>query len=193
MLNILLYQNINYTITQSFSPLPREDGRKLINTQRKRLIATEDDGLSQIEAITEALDNLASGDICFGKYHFSIIIFGDSIKEVEDNTNIVIRELNDLGLGVCVADIALPATYFSQLPCNFSIRPRCVLISSANFSSLITLHNFPVGKRSNNCWGDATTIIKTPNGQPYYLNFHQTTRGNDFGEKLLGNTLIIGQ
>lgn len=87
----------------------------------------------------------------------------------------------------------MPATYFSQLPCNFSIRPRCVLISSVNFSSLIALHNFPLGKRSNNCWGDATTIIKTPNGQPYYLNFHQTTRGNDFGEKLLGNTLIIGQ
>uniref|UniRef100_UPI000AECC619 hypothetical protein n=1 Tax=Campylobacter coli TaxID=195 RepID=UPI000AECC619 len=51
------------------------------------------------------------------------------------------------------------------------------------------------GKRDKNCWGDAVSILKTPNKQPYYFNFHQSSGANknDFGELFLANTLILGQ
>lgn len=103
--------------------------------------------------------------------------------------------MNGLGFGVTLATIALPATFFSQLPSNFAIRPRINLISSINYSSLIGLHNFSMGKRDKNCWGDAVSVLKTPNKQPYYFNFHQNSglNKNDFGELFLANTLILGQ
>lgn len=193
ILDTLMYLNVDYTITQSFVPISNVESKAILKKQRKQLIASEDDSTSQITEFEEALDNITSGEICFGKYHFSVLCYGNSIKEAQDNTNIIARELNEAGFSVTLADIALPATYFAQFPCNFGIRPRAIHITSANYSSLIALHNFSIGKRTNNCWGDATTIIKTPNGQPYYLNFHQSTKGNDFGDKLLGNTLVIGQ
>ncbi|WP_104722721.1 VirB4 family type IV secretion/conjugal transfer ATPase [Helicobacter mesocricetorum] len=195
ILDILMYLNLEYIITQSFSPIPRIDAKSAIVKQKKQLIATEDDGFSQVAQIDEALDQLTNGEISFGKYHFSILVYGDSIQECKDNTNEVITRMNELGFSVVLATIALPATFFAQLPSNFAIRPRINLISSINFSSLIALHNFSIGKRDKNCWGDAVSILKTPNKQPYYFNFHQSSGANknDFGELFLANTLILGQ
>ncbi|RDU62116.1 type IV secretion system protein VirB4 [Helicobacter didelphidarum] len=193
ILDILMYLKINYIITQSFSPLARVEAKAALSKQKKQLISSEDDSMSQIEELDYALDSLASGNISFGKYHFSIIVFGESVKECRENTNDIITSLNDLGFNVTLANIALPATYFAQFPCNFALRPRINLISSLNYSSLIGLHNFSVGKRDKNCWGEACTILKTPNGAPYYLNFHQSSNKDDFGKLFLANTLIIGQ
>lgn len=193
LLDILMYVKANYIITQSFSPLPKVEARSALNKQKKQLISSQDDSLTQIEELDYALDSLASGEIGFGKYHFSIIVFGNSVQECKDNANTIITKLNDLGFSTTLANIALPATYFAQFPSNFALRPRINLISSINYSSLVGLHNFSIGKRSKNCWGDATTILKTPNGSPYYLNFHQSTQKDDFDKLYLGNTLIIGQ
>ncbi|TLD80756.1 VirB4 family type IV secretion/conjugal transfer ATPase [Helicobacter sp. MIT 11-5569] len=195
ILDVLMYLDIEYIITQSFSPIPRIDAKSAISKQKKQLIATEDDGFSQVAEIDDALDQLTNGEISFGKYHFSILVYGDSLKECKDNANEVITRMNELGFGVTLATIALPATFFSQLPTNFAIRPRINLISSLNYSSLIALHNFAMGKRNKNCWGDAVTILKTPNKQPYYFNFHQSSGAskNDFGDFFLANTLILGQ
>ncbi len=193
ILNTLLYLNVNYTMTQSFTPIPRQEAKEQLKKQEKQLISSEDDSKTQLEQFEFALDDLISGELCFGKYHFSIVVFGSTIKEVKHNTNKVVTCLNNIGLGVVLADIALPATYFSQFPTNFAIRPRISFISSKNYSSLIALHNFPKGKAKNSCWGDAVTILKTPNKQPYYLNLHKVTHKNDFGEHYLGNALLIGQ
>ncbi|EAJ5394108.1 type IV secretion system protein VirB4 [Campylobacter jejuni] len=195
ILDILMYLDVEYTITQSFSPIPKIDAKSAISKQKKQLIATEDDGFSQVAQIDEALDQLTNGEISFGKYHLSILVYGNTIKECKDNTNEVVTKMNELGFGVTLATIALPATFFSQLPSNFAIRPRINLISSINYSSLIALHNFSMGKRDKNCWGDAVSILKTPNKQPYYFNFHQSSGANknDFGKFFLANTLILGQ
>ena len=56
------------------------------------------------------------------------------------------------------------------------------------------MHNFTVGKRDGNPWGEAVTILRSPASQPVYFNFHATPRGEDsFGKTALGNCQIIGQ
>ena len=45
--------------------------------------------------------------------------------------------MQDLGFGVTLADIALPSTYFAQIPSNFVLRPRVSLITNKNYSDLI--------------------------------------------------------
>lgn len=195
ILNVLMYLDIEYTITQSFQTLARIEAKSALDKQRKQLIASEDDALSQVAQLDFALDSLASGELSFGKYHFEILVFGDTPKECKDNTNAVITRLNELGFMASIANIALPSAFFSALPCNFAFRPRVNLISSLNYSALIALHNFDKGKRDKNCWGDAVTLLKTPNKSPYYLNFHQSGGKNkdDFGEAFLANSLILGQ
>ncbi len=193
ILNTLMYLNINYTITQSFAPLPKHEAKHSLKKQEKQLLSSEDDSTTQLLQFEQALDELTNGEISFGDYHFSIIVYANSIKEVKDNTNSVINELNDLGFGVTIADIALPATYFSQFPTNYALRPRVSPISSKNYSSLVALHNFPQGRKNNNCWGEAVTILKTANKQPYYFNIHQIGSSNDFGEFTLGNFTALGQ
>ncbi len=193
MLDSLMYLDVNYTITQSFSPLARVKAKEKLKKQQKHFQASEDDSVTQAEQFNIALDELTNGDICFGNYHFSIVVFGEDLKIVKDNTNKVITHLQDVGLQVTLADIALPHTYFSQIPTNFALRPRVSLISNENYASLIALHNFPKGRDKNNPWGDAVTVLKTPSKQPYYFNFHAQKSKNDFGDFTLGNFLALGQ
>lgn len=194
ILDALMYLNCEFTITQSYIPLSQIEAKSALKTQANQLKSVEDDSISQTAQIEQALDDLASGEIGFGNYHFVIIVFGDSLKECKDNTNQTITLLNEIGILTSIAEIALPASYFSQMPCNFAFRPRIHKISTANYSSLIALHNFSSGKRDKNCWGEAVCMLKTPNKSPYYLNFHQSNNNkDDFGELFLANSLILGQ
>lgn len=165
-----------------------------IKLQERRLISANDDAKSQILDLDKAKDELASGEIVFGKYHFSIMIFSDSKDDISKKTNDIITDLTNKGFLITGSSIALPATYFSQFPANFGIIPRVHTVSSLNFASFLALHSFPTGRKNNNQWGEALTIFKTPSKQPYFFNFHKVRDGfNDFGEALLGNTLILGQ
>lgn len=193
ILNILMYLDIDYTITQSFSPKQKIDAKNALTKQQNQLEGSEDDAVTQITEISIALDQLISGEISFGEYHFCITIFANTKKKLIYDTNEALASLTDTGFTPILADIALPATFFAQLPANTSYRPRVDMLSSLNFSSLTSFHGFPKGKRNLNCWGDAITILKTPNKQPYYLNFHENQKEDDFGDFHLGNVFIIGK
>jgi len=193
MLNCLMNLDINYTVTQSFQPMSKREGKEKLVKQEKQLIASEDDSLTQLEQFAIAQDELTSGNLVFGTYHFSLCVYGKTIDEVKDNSNVIINTLNEEGFLTTLSSIALPTTYFAQFPSNFALRPRVVSISSKNYSSLLALHNFPVGKFDKNCWGECISVLRTPIKTPYYLNLHQTIRKNDFGEFNLANTLILGQ
>ncbi len=193
ILDELMYLNTNYIITQSFSPIPKVEAKEKLKKQRNNLISADDDGISQLEQFDVALDDLTNGELCFGNYHFSLLVLGDSIKEVKANTNKVIATLEEVGLSLTLADIALPATYFSQFPCNFALRPRVSPITSYNYSDLIALHNFPQGRKDKNQWGEAVTVLKTPSKQPYFFNIHEEKSKDDYGDFTLGNFLVLGQ
>ncbi|WP_257812686.1 TraG/VirB4 family ATPase [Aggregatibacter actinomycetemcomitans] len=190
----LMYINADYVITQSFQSMPSNVAKERLDRQQKRLNSSNEAAISQVDNLTVALDDLASGRLSFGYYHFGMMVYGDSIKDVTDKTNEIIAVLSSLGLIITLANTALSASYFGQFPANFAYRPRLAMLSSRNYASLTSLHNFASGKRNGNPWGDAVTLLKTPNGQPYYFNFHQSAPGvDDRGEKRLGNTAVFGQ
>lgn len=192
--NMLMYSNVNYTITQSFTPLSKKEARDELKKQQSRLISAEDDAQSQILDIDQALDELQN-DLIFGTYHYSIVIYSTNLELIEIATNKIAIALQDLGFLSTQANIALSSTYFAQLPGNFMMRPRIHTISSKNYASFVALHNFPRGKKTQNPWGEAITILKTPNGMPFFFNIHQTNfEKNDFGKNdVLANTFVIGK
>jgi len=193
ILNDLLSSQITYIVTQSFIPMSKREAKKSLKEQRGRLAGSHDDGISQIEDLTIALDRLTSDELSFGEYHFSILVYADTVEKVKEDTEFISTKLEEIGHIITRSEIAFPATYFAQFPSNINLRPNVSLISSRNFSDFISFHSYPFGRRNNNNWGDAISILNTPSNQPYYLNIHQTDKPNDFNKFTLGNSLVIGQ
>lgn len=193
ILDILLYADIEYVMTQSFTLMSKSEALKHIKSLEKQLKSIEDDAVSQREDLERAKDELTSGEISFGKYHFTLFVYADKYEALVKDTNALAASFTDLGLIVTLSTLSLAPAFCAQLPGVYHLRPRLAAISSANFSELASFHNFYTGKRDNTCWGEAISILKTPGKQAYYLNLHNVDfYKSDFGEKSLANTSVIG-
>ncbi|RQR75260.1 VirB4 family type IV secretion/conjugal transfer ATPase [Burkholderia sp. Bp9015] len=194
MLNGLLYGDFEYIETQSFTILDKPTAKEALERQRNQLIAGEDVALSQVDAIDRALDDLINGNFVLGEYHYSLAVLGDSLNEVSRSVAKARTQLADAGFQTALIDLVADTAWFAQLPANWRYRPREAKLTSRNFCGLANLHNFATGKREGNPWGEAITIVKTPSGQPLYLNFHATPDKQDsLDEKALANSQIIGR
>ena len=199
ILDGLLYPDIGsllpyvFVETHTFAFLSKNEGQKFLEIQQKQLLASKDAGLSQIDAMTAAIDGVVNGDFSIGEYSYTLTVFGADIPTLKKNTQDAVKKLQDEGFLPFVSTTALAAAYYSQLPCSFAFRPRVARITSVNFAHLAPLHNFASGKRDGNPWGEALALLKTPSDQPYYFNFHTSPAGeNSFDKKTLANTTVIG-
>ena len=194
LLNSLMYEDYEYVITQSFSFLDKRDGMEFLRRQQKQLISAEDGSDSQVMEISEAIEQLTNGEFSMGQYHFSMMVFAESVEGVTKNRNAAMSLIRDQGFLASLVNTATDAAFFAQLPANWRYRPRIATLTSLNFAGFASFHNFSAGKRDGNPWGQAVTLFKTPSGQPLYFNFHYSKLNFDaFDKKLLGNARVIGQ
>ncbi|BEV13141.1 VirB4 family type IV secretion/conjugal transfer ATPase (plasmid) [Asticcacaulis sp. DW145] len=194
MANGILYGDYEYIETQSFSILNRRDALAALERQKGQLVASEDVAEREIEEMDRAMDDLQSGVIDLGDYHYSLAVFGPTLEAVATSMSEARAVLQDgPGFKMSVIDAVPECAWFAQLPGNWSMRPRAARLTSRNFAALSPFHNFAQGKRSGNPWGEALALLKTPSGQPYYFNFHASPEGRDSSdEKYAGNTFICG-
>jgi type IV secretion system protein VirB4 len=198
ILNALLYENSEFIETQSFSILPRREAMRALTLQRDQLIASDDVVASQIADMDEALNELGDGQFCMGEYHYSLVVFGnqgpDSLADAGRRAAQAIGAVGEASsLQMSPVDLVADAAWFAQMPGNWQWRPRDAKLSSRAFAALASGHNFARGKREGNPWGEALALLRTPSGQPFYLNLHSSPDGEDSADKKLpGNTLIIG-
>ena len=194
MNNVILYGNYEYIETQSFAILNKREARTALERQMGQMVAAEDASPKEIEDMQRALDDLHDGAIEMGEYHFTLAIFGASLEDVSKNMSAARAKLQDgPGFKMAIVDAIPECAWFAQLPGNWSMRPREESITSRNFACLSPLHNFTRGKRTGNPWGEALALLKTPSGQPYYLNFHASPEDKDStDEKYPGNTFLCG-
>lgn len=192
--NTILYGNYEYIETQSFSLLARRDAIEALERQRGHMLSSEDAAQGDIAMMEDAIEQLASGLIEMGQYHYTLAIIGNTLDTVAKHMADASAQMQD-GPGFKMAKVdAIPeCAWFAQLPGNASMRPREASISSRAFADLSPFHNFARGKRTGNPWGEAVALFRTPSGQPYYFNFHISPEGKDsLDEKFAGNTSIIG-
>jgi type IV secretion system protein VirB4 len=194
VLNALLYEPSEFIETQSFSILPRREAMRALELQRDQLIASEDVVTSQIADMDLALNELGDGQFCMGEYHYSLVVFG---ADAQDAGRRAARAIGAVGesssLQLAPVDLVADAAWFAQMPGNWRWRPRDAKLSSRAFAALSSAHNFACGKRDGNPWGQALALLRTPSGQPFYLNLHSSPQEEDSEDKKLpGNTLLIG-
>lgn len=193
-LNTLFETDYEFILTNSFSTMGKADAVQALKNQKKFLEDANDVAESQIEEIYGALDNLVSGHFSMGEHHCTLTVFGDSIAKLKKDMADATTKLLNVGIKPTYIDLALEAGYWAQMPGNWKYRPRPSPITSLNFLSLSSFHNFLSGKPTGNPWGEAVTIFKTVSGTPLYFNFHASSKNDDaYDKRLLGNTMIIGQ
>ncbi|WP_375632817.1 VirB4 family type IV secretion/conjugal transfer ATPase [Bartonella sp. AA74HLJMH] len=193
-LNVLLESDFEFVLTQSFSVLSRHAAKDYLQRHQRNLIDARDVATSQIEQIDEALNQLISGHFVMGEHHCTLTIYGDTIQQVRDHMAKASAALLDVAVLPKPVDLAIEAGYWAQLPGNWKWRPRPAPITSLNFLSFSSFHNFMSGKPTGNPWGPAVTILKTTSKTPLYFNFHASKLEEDSTDKrLLGNTALIGQ
>ncbi|WP_268593699.1 VirB4 family type IV secretion/conjugal transfer ATPase [Escherichia coli] len=191
--DVLQYSDADYVITHSYTSMSKSEALSTIKRAEKQLKSTEDDAVTQLQELEKAKNDIVSGDISFGYYHFTLMVMADSIRELDESVSKITADFTDLGIIPALSTMSLPAAYFAQLPAVFHLRPRLSPVSNVNFVELASFHNFYQGKRDKNCWTEAVAILKTPSKQAYYLNLHNSVLFKDeTGEKNLANTKVIG-
>ena len=194
VLDALLYERSEFIETQSFSILPRRDAMRALELQRDQLIASDDVVESQIVEMDVALDQLGDGQFCMGEYHYSLLVFGNDVADAGRRAAQATGAVSEsCSVQMRPVDLIADAAWFAQMPGNWQWRPRAAKLSSRAFAALASSHNFARGKRDGNPWGEALVLLKSPSGQPFYLNLHASPEGDASEDrKLPGNTLVLG-
>jgi len=181
------------TISQSFGFVDRQAALGRMNLALRRMRSTEDEALSLRADLGNAKDDVAAGRAGFGEHHMTIAVRGDTLVTVDQGVAEVQATLADLGIISVREDIALEPAFWAQFPGNFKYIARRGLVSTSNFAGLVSGHNFPLGRASDNHWGEAVTLLETTAAGPYHFNFHQGDLGNFtvIGPSGSGKTVVL--
>lgn len=193
MFDELLRLPFEMDMSQSFAFVERSAALSRINLALRRMRSTEDEALSLRGELGLAKDDVASGRAGFGEHHNTIAVHAETLEQLNAHIADVIAVLADLGITAVREDIGLEPSFWGQFPGNFKYLTRRGLISTTNFASFASMHNFPVGKAFGNHWGDAVTLFETTAAGPYFFNFHQNDLGNFtvIGPSGSGKTVLL--
>ena len=184
-----------YNLVQSFVALSPVKALHKIENQINQLKSTGDKATHQQDELLEAQGYIQSGELSFGEYHSSLIVFGSTAKQAIDNGNYALASFsNNAGAVFRKATLSAPATYFSQLPL-YKDKPRPMLKSSRNLAASFSMHNYSKGKAKGNPLGDGSAVIplETLSKTLYDFNFHFTNPLEDnVGDQIAGHTLFLG-
>src|SRR5262249_18310299 len=142
------------------------------------MLQSKDESITQTEQIDDAFDDTASGEVGYGKHHFSLVCYADTQEELNKQIGIIVSRFADVDIACVREDVACEPSFWAQLPGQFSYICRPADISTKNMASFASLHNYSMGKLTGNHWGDAVTVLETLSGSPYYFNFHYRDVGN---------------
>ena len=193
LLDNLLRLPHEMVVSQSFGFVDRTAALGRMNLALRRMRATDDDAVSLRSGLSEAKDNVAAGRAGFGEHHLSVQVRVPALTQLDTAVADVLSSFTDLGLIAVREDVALEPVFWAQFPGNFKDIARRSLISTGNFASFASLHNFPVGRATGNHWGDAITVLETTSGTPYHFNFHVGDLGNFtvIGPSGSGKTVVL--
>lgn len=187
MLDALLAAPYSCVLTQSFAFLDKAAATTVLTRKQNQMVTARDKAASQVEALSEAADLLASNAFVMGTHHLSLVTFAGSLEALAEVAARARRDLAESGAVVAREDLALEAAYWGQLPGNLHLRLRPGAISSRNFAALASLHNYPVGAARGH-WGEPLTVLRTSGGTPYRFHLHAPTAT----VKDVGNIFVAG-
>ncbi|WP_278976652.1 conjugal transfer protein [Oligella urethralis] len=184
-----------FTLSQSFQFVRNAVMMTKINRQLNNLAGVGDQAHTQHEELLEAQGGLMAGEHMFGNYHFSLIVYGETPKEADNNANMAAaRFINTAGFLLTKATNYQPIMYYAQVP-GSQHKPRQTPKSTVNLACAFGMHDYSHGKTTGNPIGDGSALIPlvTVSDTIYDFNFHfSNPKEDNVGEKIAGHTLILG-
>jgi type IV secretion system protein VirB4 len=181
-------------VSQSFEFQAQDTALRKMRQKANRMENAGDAAVSEIEKIPVLADDLASNRSTVGRHHYNVFIKTRDFDALDRSVADVRRVLIDGGISTAREDLAAEAAYWAQLPGNYNFRPRLSPINSRNLCGFIPYHNFPVGRRSGNHWGEAVTLLMTAAGTPHYFSWHASDplAPHGGGRKDVAHTIVLG-
>ncbi|MEJ8852144.1 conjugal transfer protein TrbE [Variovorax rhizosphaerae] len=169
----LLSSSFEFVLSQSATVMAFDKADALLKTQYNKIKSTSDNE-EQLQEVAAARTQLQAGKFSMFEHELILVVYGDSIKELNHNVNAAVTLLDQKSMNTSrERGGALICTYFSTLPGNLKYgRIRAMPISSKNFSKFFPMHNFPRGNAKGSQWGAPIALMKTAAGGPYFFNFH---------------------
>ncbi|CAN7486667.1 conjugal transfer protein TrbE [Variovorax sp. LjRoot290] len=169
----LLSSSFEFVLSQSVTVMAFDKADALLKTQYNKIKSTSDNE-EQLKEVAAARTQLQAGKFSMFEHELILVVYGDSIKELNQNVNAAVTLLDQKSMNTSrERGGALICTYFSTLPGNFNYgRIRAMPISSKNFSKFFPMHNHPRGNAQGSQWGAPIALLKTAAGGPYFFNYH---------------------
>lgn len=177
----------------------REFALEQARRQRRKLVASEDDSVSQVGEIASTLDDAVAGRVLLGRSWFAVLALGRGEGSSEAMTCLnrgvgqIERALNDQGFAVAREDLAIACSHWAMFPGCWRFAPRVVTVTNRNFAALIGPHNAARGPVRTR-WGPPFGHVETAYGVPHRLALHAGDLGNAIvlGPSGSGKTVLLG-
>ena len=194
MLDDLLRLPYEMVLTESFGFVDRQGALERMKLTARRMRAASDEATSLRYDLEAAQDDVASGRSAFGEHHLSLLVKAESFAELDSGVADISSALTEAGVISVREDVNLEAAFWAQFPGNMHYIGRRALLSTMNFASFASLHNFPTGQGRGSHWGEAVSLLETTSAGPYFFNFHQRDLGNFtvIGPSGSGKTVVLG-
>ena len=120
----LLSARFSFVCSQSFTFLSKAAARAVMERKQNQMTSAQDRATSQIAGLDDALDDLMSNRFVMGDHQASLMVLGDSPRQLADHMSKARALLADSGLVVAREDLAIEAAFWAQFPGNFKLRAR---------------------------------------------------------------------
>ena len=180
-------------LTESFAPADRQVARERIDLAIRRLRSADEEAGAERREMLAARDALGAGQAGFGDHHLSLMVRATDLPALDGAMASAAATLADIGAVAVREDINLEPCFWGQFPGNESYVVRRALISTGNAAGFLSLHGMPIGRASDNHWGEAVTVFETTAATPYFFNFHEGDLGNFtvIGPSGSGKTVVL--
>jgi len=194
MLDDLLRLPAEMVLSESFGFVDRQATLDRMNLALRRMRAADDEAQSLRRDLYTAKDDVAAGRAAFGEHHLTVMVKAATQGQLAEAAADVQSAFTELGVISVREDVNMEPAFWAQFPGNFKDIGRRALVSSSNFASLASFHNFPTGIGRTPHWGQPITVLETTSAGPYHFNFHHGDLGNFtvIGPSGSGKTVVLG-
>ncbi|WP_456017534.1 VirB4 family type IV secretion system protein [Pseudomonas fluorescens] len=187
-------QQFAFTLVQTFIFEDRNKAKSDFKKHIADLGAVEDDS-PQTKELQKAIQDITMGEKAFGRYHASLIVYGDTPDAAIANGAKMESVFSVHDATFVRSTMSNIDTWCTQYP-GVTEAMYPMVKSTENLACSFSLHATPSGKAKGNPVGDGSGLIPmlTPNKALYVLNPHDSPPGqNNLGEMLPGHMSLTGQ
>ena len=135
---------VDMVVSNYYVPVNSGIMEERIARELRRRAAINDKAANLIEAVQQAQNRLASGEISFGQHQMAVAVYADTEEELAKVSSMIRNIAVGAGVKMVAQGYTSRTVYFGQHPCNRAFRIREGVITNEQFADFAALHRFQV-------------------------------------------------